>query len=496
MHHKRDGTPIMVASRWALQRNSAGVPVRVLTIHNDITGRKQAVSELLQLTERLSLATAVARVGVWEWNLSNNALTWDATMFAIYGFPPAGTMRYAQWAAAVHPEDLPAVETALRRSIDEQGHASAEFRINRSDGAIRTLSMIDRVTFDEHGRVRSVIGVNMDITERKQADAELRTAKNAAEAANRAKSEFLANMSHEIRTPMNGVIGMTELVLDTTLTAEQREYPGIVKSSSDALLSIINDILDFSRIEARKLELDPIEFTPRDTIGDTAHTVALRAHQKGLELIVDVDAAVPPLHRRPRTARQILVNLLGNAIKFTHARRGGSSRHEGRDCADRCRVALLHQGHRRRHPARAPGERIRGVHSGRRINHPDLRGHRTGFDHLVATGAAHGRPALGGERGRPWQHLPLHGAFRHGGHSYPAGGGSRPDRSSRHGRPRRRQQRHEPSPARRHAARLAYGSDRVRHHARRACRPASGAGIGPILFPGADRFPDRRLRWF
>ncbi|MHB1425649.1 MAG: PAS domain S-box protein [Gemmataceae bacterium] len=171
---------------------------------------------------------------------------------------------------------------------------------------------------DGSGAVIGLVGMSHDISDRKRIEEQWRQAKETAEIANRAKSEFLTRMSHEIRTPMNGILGMTELALETELTAEQREFLQMVKASADGLLTVINDILDFSKIEAGKLELESAPFPLRDSLDDTVRTLAVRAQQKGLELACHIASDVPDrLVGDLGRLRQIIVNLVGNAIKFT-----------------------------------------------------------------------------------------------------------------------------------------------------------------------------------
>jgi two-component system sensor histidine kinase/response regulator len=214
-------------------------------------------------------------------------------------------------AAALHAADLKVMRATKSLVQDERSVVDAE-------GNVQWILMTKVPLTNQRDEIVGVVGVNRDITQGKRAEAEMRQAKEAAEAASRAKGEFLANMSHEIRTPMNGIIGMTDLALETQLSPEQREFLGMVKSSADSLLIVLNDILDFSKIEAGKLDFETIDFQLRDTLDDTIRALGVRAHQKGLELACHVLPDVPDgLQGDPTRIRQIVTNLLGNAIKFT-----------------------------------------------------------------------------------------------------------------------------------------------------------------------------------
>jgi diguanylate cyclase (GGDEF)-like protein/PAS domain S-box-containing protein len=180
-HQARDGALLNVDTHWALQRNSDGSTFRILAINQDITDRKRAQSRLLLLTERLSLANAVAKVGVWEWDLAGNMLTWDPIMFEIYGLPPVVPMPYDKWAATVYPGDLPAIEALLTKTIEAKGQGSLEFRIVLPNGTVRNISAAERVVLDERGNPCRVIGVNIDVTDRKHAEEALFDEKERAQ---------------------------------------------------------------------------------------------------------------------------------------------------------------------------------------------------------------------------------------------------------------------------------------------------------------------------
>jgi PAS domain S-box-containing protein len=325
----RQGTPIHLTTQ---RRRSDGSLVDVevfgaliateekslgcLVMYQDITERKRAQQELEERTSFLNSLIENTPVGIAAIDADGAVRMCNPAFESLFGYRQQDILGRQMLELLTTPDRHAEVKSNTKRL--EQGKTThVVTRRKRSDGSLVDVEAYS-VPLSAAGRYTGAVLLYQDITERKRAEEALLRAKEAAEAASRAKSEFLANMSHEIRTPMNGIIGMTELALDTDLAPEQREYLGMVKTSADSLLTLINDILDFSKIEAGKLDVEMIDFPFTQSLGETVKTLAFRAHQKGLELAWRVQPGVPDrLKGDIGRLRQVLVNLIGNAVKFT-----------------------------------------------------------------------------------------------------------------------------------------------------------------------------------
>ncbi len=288
-----------------------------------------------------------------------------------------------------------------------------ESEIYRKDGSKIWISENARAVAGASGELLYYEGMVEDITERKRLETELKTAMHAAEAANRMKSEFLANMSHEIRTPMNGVIGMTDLLLMSNLSAEQRGFANTVRVSGESLLIVINDILDFSKIEAGKLDLEIIDFDLREAIDNIMDLLAAQAHSKGLELAAYIPPDVPTnLRGDPGRVRQVVNNLVGNAVKFTN--QGEVVVKVSKLASDGKQMMLRFEVRdtRHRHRARRAEASLRGVQPGRQLDDAALRRNGPGAGHFPAARPADERRHRRDERSGPGIDLLVHRPVR------------------------------------------------------------------------------------
>ena len=317
-NRKKDGRLYWVAATIVPLLDESGRPTEYIAIRTDISARKEAEAQLAdQLLFSKQLMDAIP-IPIYHKGTDGRYLGCNRSFAEFFGIgdidawlgTSVHTLLAPDIAAFHHAKDLELFARA--------GKQSYEMRAMPMPTGVRSLMYHKASLTRPDGSISGLIGAIVDMTERYRWEEGVIRARDEAEAANRAKSDFLANMSHEIRTPMNGIIGMTDLALETKLDEDQREYLQIVRSSSEALLTIINDILDFSKIEAGKLAIEEVGFDIQRTVAETLKTMALRAHEKGLELVSDMAAELPArVIGDPGRLRQILLNLVGNAIKFT-----------------------------------------------------------------------------------------------------------------------------------------------------------------------------------
>ncbi|HOD39042.1 MAG TPA: response regulator [Candidatus Wallbacteria bacterium] len=286
----------------------------------DITDKKAAEAELRNIKEQYELAIAGTNDGIWDWDIRTNYLFLSKRWKEMLGYEDHELKNeFNTFISLVYEEDLDRLNDYVQKYLSGKIEKyTIEFRMKHKDGSIRWIMAKGEAIRDADGKPWRMAGSHSDITQRKSYEDALIVAKETAEIASRAKSEFLANMSHEIRTPLNGVIGFTELLMQTPLNEIQMQYAGNANVSGQALLGIINDILDFSKIEAGRLELEIIKTNIIELAEQAADIIKFHAAEKGLELLLDIDPDMPETAEvDPVRLKQILVNLLNNAVKFT-----------------------------------------------------------------------------------------------------------------------------------------------------------------------------------
>lgn len=326
----RDGTVVRGPIWWTSERIAlTGFGVVVLFLAGVtwvITLRRRVSLQTREIQARLDAETALERKYrdlienandmIFTRDLEGNFTSFNNAGLKMIGYTLKDVLNL-NIRDLVLPDQNEKDRTRLSQMLDDGGTARYEVEFQKRDARIVAVELNMRL-IKEDGRVVGVQGIGRDVSERKMTEDALRHARDAAEAATRVKSEFLATMSHEIRTPMNGVIGMTELLLETDLDDEQREFAQVTQTSADSLLRIIDDILDFSKMESGKLEMITEQFSLRDLVEETCELLAEQAHRKGLRFECWIDPALPALVQADAgRLRQVLTNLAGNAVKFT-----------------------------------------------------------------------------------------------------------------------------------------------------------------------------------